>query len=104
VGIVMAASRCLHTVKVRVSTQKWNSHIRKDYTLHKTLLCDDYLHACVPGDVVRIEPGHRTSRTKRHIVEEVVSPMRTGFERIQPEGVAGWLKRREEKRAAKLLR
>lgn len=30
--------------------------------------------------------------------------MRTGSERIQPEGIEGWLARREEKRVARLLR
>lgn len=72
-----------------------------DYTYH---LCDDYLRACVPGDVVRIAAGYPTTAQKSHIVDALVSPMHTGTERVQPEGVEGWLRRRQEKRRRKLLR
>ena len=56
------------------------------------------------GDVVRIAAGYPSSAQKSHIVDALVSPMRTGTQRVQPEGVEGWLRRRQEKRRKKLLR
>lgn len=56
------------------------------------------------GDIVRIAAGYPSSAQKSHIVDALVSPMRTGTERVQPEGVEGWLRRRQEKRRKKLLR
>jgi hypothetical protein len=41
---------------------------------------------------------------KRHVVESLVSPMRTGEVRKQPEGVAAWIKRREQKLRESLLK
>ncbi|CCX31801.1 hypothetical protein FPQ18DRAFT_329132 [Pyronema domesticum] len=104
IGVVIAAGRCANTVKVRVVKQMWHKKLRKNYSVPQSYLADDFLHACVPGDIVSITPGLRTSRHKKHVVTSLVSPMRTGSERIQPEGIEGWLARREEKRVARLLR
>ena len=74
---------------------------KKNYTRHTSHLCDDHALACVPGDIVTIAAGLRSSKHKRHVVDKLVSPVRTGAERTLPEGVDGWAKRREERRAAK---
>jgi hypothetical protein len=64
----------------------------------------DGAEACIEGDVVRIENLLRSSRHKRHVVAEIVSPFRTGQERKAVEDVAELLAKKEEKRTAKQQR
>jgi hypothetical protein len=54
--------------------------------------------------VVRLAPGLRTSRQKRHVVDAIVSAIRTGEVRAAPEGVEGWVRRREERKIARTTR
>jgi len=82
----------------------WNSHLRKSYPTPTHHLADDFRHSCVPGDVVRLAPGLRTSRRKRHVVDAIVSAMRTGEVRAAPEGVEGWVRRREERKISRAAR
>lgn len=53
---------------------------------------------------MRLAPGLRTSRRKRHVVDAIVSAMRTGEVRAAPEGVEGWVRRREERKISRAAR
>ena len=53
---------------------------------------------------MRLAPGLRTSRRKRHVVDAIVSAMRTGEVRAAPEGVEGWGRRREERKILRAAR
>lgn len=67
-------------------------------------MAHDERNACVAGDVVRIVPGHRSSRHKRHMVSEIVSPFRTGEQRRPVESVQEWEARQKAKYEAKVQR
>ncbi|KAA8913628.1 ribosomal protein S17 [Sphaerosporella brunnea] len=103
VGTVVSAGLSKNTVKVRLAKQVWNAHLRKNFRHNTHVLADDYANACVAGDVVALRGGIKTSARKRHVVEAFVSPMRTGEVRRQPEGVAAWIRRKEEKLRAELV-
>ncbi|PUU81538.1 hypothetical protein B9Z19DRAFT_590242 [Tuber borchii] len=104
IGIVTATGRCAKTIRVRVPGLIWNSHIRKKYPHYTHHLVHDGAEACVEGDCVRILEGYVTSKRKNHIVAEIISPIRTGFERKQLESVEEWVGKREARRADKVLR
>ncbi|PWW80598.1 hypothetical protein C7212DRAFT_274827 [Tuber magnatum] len=104
IGIVVATGRCAKTIRVRVPTLTWNSHIRKKYNGYTHHLVHDGAEACVEGDCVKILPGYVTSKEKTHIVAEIISPMRTGSERKPLESVEEWVRKKEAKRGDKVLR
>ncbi|KAI5776890.1 hypothetical protein EDC01DRAFT_791864 [Geopyxis carbonaria] len=101
-GIVVRTGFCANTVRVRVMKQKYDAHLRKTFLIPHDHLCDDHANAAVLGDVVSIvNSGVRTSRRKFHVVDRIVSAVRTGEVRREPEGVEGWFKRREAARVLK---
>ncbi|RPB17753.1 hypothetical protein P167DRAFT_471754, partial [Morchella conica CCBAS932] len=100
VGVVVSCGRALKTIRVRVSTLQWEKHIRRDYVRPKILLVHDEYQACVEGDVVRVEP-ETSSKMKKHMVAEIISPVLTAEPRKPVETHEQWLARMKEKRAAK---
>ncbi|KAH0609330.1 uncharacterized protein H6S33_012816 [Morchella sextelata] len=100
VGVVVSCGRALKTIRVRVSTLQWEKHIRKDYVRPKILLVHDEYQACTEGDVVRVEP-ETSSKMKKHMVAEIISPVLTAEPRKPVETHEQWLARMKEKRAAK---
>jgi small subunit ribosomal protein S17 len=74
VGVVVSAGKMAGAVKVRVAEQEWNKKFRKHFPAPKTYLVRDPNSSLVPGDVVRITSGHRTSKAIHHVVTAIVAP------------------------------
>ncbi|KAF1916361.1 hypothetical protein BDU57DRAFT_516428 [Ampelomyces quisqualis] len=74
VGVVVSAGKMRGAVKVRVAEQEWNKKFRKHFPAPKNYLVRDPNSSLVPGDVVRITSGHRTSKAIRHVVTAIVAP------------------------------
>lgn len=72
----------------------------QDYVRPKILLVHDEYQACTEGDVVRVEP-ETSSKMKKHMVAEIISPVLTAEPRKPVETHEQWLARMKEKRAAK---
>ena len=75
----------------------------QSYTHHDHYLVHDEYNACRAGDVVRLLPGMRSSKHKKHVVAEVITPFGTG-ERKPIETEEEWQLRKSQKEAAKLER
>jgi len=73
-GVVVSAGLMTGSVKVRVAEQEWNKKFRKHFPAPKTYLVRDPNSSLVPGDVVRITSGHRTSKAIHHVVTAIVAP------------------------------
>ncbi|RPA79152.1 hypothetical protein BJ508DRAFT_416092 [Ascobolus immersus RN42] len=97
-GVVVRAHKCAKTIRVRVAKQVWNKRVRKNFTVPEYHLAHDGAEACVPGDVVRIVNGLRTSRTKRAIVSAIVSPFGTSEPRKPIQTIEEWAQARLAKR------
>ncbi|KAI9820871.1 MAG: hypothetical protein M1832_003504 [Thelocarpon impressellum] len=83
IGTVTVAARMAKTVKVRIMRQVWNNHIRKEqqYFVRPTsILVHDARDILVEGDVVRVMPGVRSSKSVRHRLLDVVTPFGTRLE------------------------
>ncbi|KAF2028745.1 nucleic acid-binding protein [Setomelanomma holmii] len=84
VGVVVSAGQMASAVKVRVAEQEWNKKFRKHFPAPKTYLVRDPNSSLVPGDVVRITSGHRTSKAIRHVVTSIVAPFGEPVENRPP--------------------
>ncbi|KAL2268155.1 hypothetical protein VTJ83DRAFT_3001 [Remersonia thermophila] len=73
-GVVVSAGLMDKTVKVKVGGQKWNSVVKKFFDDPRTHLVHDPNNSLRLGDVVAIIPGWRVSKTKRHVVKNIISP------------------------------
>ncbi|KAL5114393.1 hypothetical protein ACEQ8H_007703 [Pleosporales sp. CAS-2024a] len=74
VGVVVSAGLMRGAVKVRVAERTWNNKFRKHFPAPRTYLVRDPNSSLVPGDVVRITSGHRTSKAIHHVVTSIVAP------------------------------
>jgi small subunit ribosomal protein S17 len=74
VGVVVSAGLMKGAVKVRVAEQEWNKKFRKHFPSPRTYLVKDPNSSLVPGDVVRITSGHRTSKAVHHVVTSIIAP------------------------------
>jgi small subunit ribosomal protein S17 len=74
VGVVVSAGKMTGAVKVRVAEQEWNKKFRKHFPAPKNYLVRDPNASLVPGDVVRITSGHRTSKAIHHVVTAIIAP------------------------------
>ncbi|KAF2819548.1 nucleic acid-binding protein [Ophiobolus disseminans] len=74
VGVVVSAGLMAGAVKVRVAERAWNKKFRKYFPAPHNYLVRDPNSSLVPGDVVRITSGHRTSKRIRHVVTAIVAP------------------------------
>lgn len=84
IGIVVSAGLMAGAVKVRVADQTWNKKFRKSFPSPKTYLVRDPNSSLVPGDVVRISSGNRTSRQISHVVTAIVAPFGKPVEERPP--------------------
>ncbi|KAK4194608.1 hypothetical protein QBC40DRAFT_238216 [Triangularia verruculosa] len=73
-GVVVTAGLIDKTVKVRVGGLKWNNFLKKHFDDPKTYLVHDPANSLRQGDVVAISPGWRTSKSKRHVVKQIIAP------------------------------
>jgi small subunit ribosomal protein S17 len=71
-------------VKVRVAEQEWNKKFRKHFPAPKNYLVRDPNSSLVPGDVVRITSGHRTSKQIHHVVTSIIAPFGEPVENRPP--------------------
>ncbi|KAF2455339.1 hypothetical protein BDY21DRAFT_350484 [Lineolata rhizophorae] len=76
-GVVVSTGKMMKTVKVRVATRTWNSHIRKFYPSSVNYLVSDPNNSTREGDVVAIRSGWRTAKHVRHIVTSIIAPFGT---------------------------
>lgn len=83
-GVVVSAGLMTGAVKVRVAEQKWNKHFRKLFPAPRTYLVRDPNKSLVPGDVVRISSGNRTSKAIHHVVTAIVAPFGEPVENRPP--------------------
>jgi small subunit ribosomal protein S17 len=83
-GVVVSAGLMKGAVKVRVAEHTWNNHFRKAFPSPQTYLVRDPNSSLVPGDVVRITSGHRTSRAIHHVVTAIVAPFGEPVENRPP--------------------
>ncbi|MCJ1362256.1 hypothetical protein MMC16_001358 [Acarospora aff. strigata] len=101
-GVVVSAGKMLKTVKVRIATQVFDRHIRKFFPSSVTHLVHDPRSSLREGDIVRIAPGWRVSKTKRHVVTEIVAPFGPGVEgRERVLSVGELVEERERERGGK---
>jgi small subunit ribosomal protein S17 len=84
VGVVVSAGKMAGAVKVRVAEREWNKHFRKHFPAPKNYLVRDPNSSLVPGDVVRITSGHRTSKAIHHVVTAIVAPFGEPVENRPP--------------------
>lgn len=84
VGVVVSAGKMTGAVKVRVAEQEWNKKFRKHFPAPKTYLVRDPNSSLVPGDVVRITSGFRTSKAIHHVVTAIVAPFGEPVENRPP--------------------
>ncbi|KAK3384753.1 hypothetical protein B0H63DRAFT_471452 [Podospora didyma] len=73
-GVVVSAGLMDKTVKVQVGGLKWNTFLKKFFKDPQTHLVHDPNNSLRQGDVVAITPGWRTSKTKRHVVKNIIAP------------------------------
>jgi len=83
-AVVVSAGLMTKTVKVRISRQEWDSHIKKHFNRTKFLLVHDPASSARVGDVIAIEAGWRKSRNIRHVVSSIVAPFGTPIEERPP--------------------
>lgn len=74
VGVVVSAGLMKGAVRVRVAEQEWNTKFRKHWPAPRTYLVRDPNSSLVPGDVVKITSGHRTSKNIHHAVTSIIAP------------------------------
>lgn len=74
VGVVVSAGKMIGAVKVRVAEQEWNKKFRKHFPAPKNYLVRDPNASLVPGDIVRITSGHRSSKAIHHVVTAIIAP------------------------------
>lgn len=74
VGVVVSAGLMKGAVKVRVAEQTWNKKFRKHFPSPRNYLVRDPNSSLVPGDIVRITSGHRTSKAIHHVVTSIIAP------------------------------
>jgi small subunit ribosomal protein S17 len=74
VGVVVSAGLMKGAVKVRVAEQTWNKKFRKHFPSPTNYLVRDPNNSLVPGDVIRITSGHRTSKAIHHSVTAIIAP------------------------------
>jgi small subunit ribosomal protein S17 len=84
VGVVVSAGKMTGAVKVRVAEQEWNKKFRKHFPAPKNYLVRDPNSSLVPGDVVRITSGHRTSKAIHHVVTAIIAPFGEPVEERPP--------------------
>jgi|TARA_R110002003_G_scaffold63_15_gene5894 small subunit ribosomal protein S17 len=84
VGVVVSAGKMTGAVKVRVAEQEWNKKFRKHFPAPKNYLVRDPNSSLVPGDVVRITSGHRTSKAIHHVVTSIIAPFGEPVENRPP--------------------
>ncbi|KAH8699406.1 hypothetical protein GQ44DRAFT_718158 [Phaeosphaeriaceae sp. PMI808] len=84
VGVVVSAGKMAGAVKVRVAEHEWNKKFRKHFPAPRTYLVRDPNSSLVPGDVVRITSGHRTSKAIHHVVTAIVAPFGEPVENRPP--------------------
>ncbi|KAH7081854.1 hypothetical protein BKA63DRAFT_504782 [Paraphoma chrysanthemicola] len=84
VGVVVSAGKMAGAVKVRVAEQEWNKKFRKHFPAPKNYLVRDPNSSLVPGDVVRITSGHRTSKQIHHVVTSIIAPFGEPVENRPP--------------------
>lgn len=104
-GVVVTAGLMQKTVKVRIGGQVWNNRVKKYFDRPRTVLVHDPNDSLRAGDVVSIISGWRTSKTKRHVVQNIIAPAVVPIEERPPipSEQERWTKKLE-KRAAKLER
>ncbi|KAF3939288.1 hypothetical protein ABW19_dt0209742 [Dactylella cylindrospora] len=90
-------------IKVRVPMPVWNKKLRKYFEHHEDHLTHDENSACRTGDVVRIQPFQKSSKHKKHVVYEIITPFGTG-DRKPIETPEERERRLREKREAKVER
>jgi small subunit ribosomal protein S17 len=83
-GVVVSAGLMTGAVKVRVAEQTWNKKFRKLFPAPRTYLVRDPNSSLVPGDVVRISSGNRTSKAIHHVVTAIVAPFGEPVENRPP--------------------
>jgi small subunit ribosomal protein S17 len=74
VGVVVSAGKMKGAVKVRVAEQVWNKKFRKHFPAPRNYIVSDQNDSLVPGDVVRITSGFRTSKSISHAVTSIIAP------------------------------
>jgi small subunit ribosomal protein S17 len=84
VGVVVSAGKMTGAVKVRVAEQEWNKKFRKHFPAPRNYLVRDPNSSLVPGDVVRITSGHRTSKAIHHVVTSIIAPFGEPVENRPP--------------------
>jgi small subunit ribosomal protein S17 len=84
VGVVVSAGKMSRAVKVRVAEQEWNKKFRKHFPAPKNYLVRDPNSSLVPGDVVRITSGYRTSTKIHHVVTAIIAPFGEPVENRPP--------------------
>jgi small subunit ribosomal protein S17 len=84
VGVVVSAGKMTGAVKVRVAEREWNKKFRKHFPAPRNYLVRDPNSSLVPGDVVRITSGHRTSKAIHHVVTAIVAPFGEPVENRPP--------------------
>ncbi|KAG9246008.1 hypothetical protein BJ878DRAFT_417909 [Calycina marina] len=73
-AVVLSAGLMEKTVKVRIGTQKWNAHIKKNFNKKAHLLVHDPASSLRTGDIVAVVSGWRTSRHVHHVVDHIIAP------------------------------
>jgi small subunit ribosomal protein S17 len=84
VGVVVSAGKMSGAVKVRVAEQEWNKKFRKHFPAPRNYLVRDPNSSLVPGDVVRITSGYRTSTAIHHVVTAIIAPFGEPVENRPP--------------------
>ncbi|KAH8592373.1 hypothetical protein B0O99DRAFT_630393 [Bisporella sp. PMI_857] len=104
-AVVVSAGLMDKTVKVRIGTQKWNAHIRKNFNKTAHLLVHDPRSSLRTGDVVAITPGWRASKHVHHVVDHIIAPFGEPIDaRPAVMSEAERVAEREAQRAAKVER
>ncbi|KAH7410388.1 hypothetical protein DE146DRAFT_353110 [Phaeosphaeria sp. MPI-PUGE-AT-0046c] len=84
VGVVVSAGKMAGAVKVRIAEKEWNKKFRKHFPAPKNYLVRDPNSSLVPGDVVRITSGHRSSKAIHHVVTSIIAPFGEPVENRPP--------------------
>ncbi|KAJ6440864.1 WD repeat protein [Purpureocillium lavendulum] len=101
-GVVVSAGLMQKTVKVRVGGQKWNKVVNKWFADPKHYLVHDPNSSLRTGDVVSIAPGWPTSKSKRHVIKQIIAPFGSPIDQRPPvPTLEERIAEREAKKAAK---
>lgn len=79
-GLVVSAGKMSRTVKVRLGGILKDKKLRTEFRQPEVHMVHDPTDILVEGDVVRIASGWRTSKSKRHVVVDVVAAYGTRIE------------------------